>query len=162
MAVDMFLKIKGDPYAGESLDKKHKGEIDVLSFSWGQSNAGSSGYGTGAGSGKVSVQDFSFTMRTCKASPNLALACATGEHIPEATFTVRKAGKEQQDFLVIKFTELLISSYQVGGGGGEELPMESISFNFAKIETSYSPQKADGTLDAAVKTSYNIQENAAA
>jgi type VI secretion system secreted protein Hcp len=101
-------------------------------------------------------------MRTCKASPNLALACATGEHIPEATLTVRKAGKEQQDFLIVKFTNLLVSSYQLSSGGGEELPVESISLNFAKIEVSYSPQKADGTLDAAVKMNYNIQENAAA
>jgi type VI secretion system secreted protein Hcp len=162
MAVDMFLKIKGDPYAGESADKKHKGEIDVISFSWGESNSGSSGYGGGAGAGKVNMQDFTFTMKTCKASPNLALACATGEHIPEATLTCRKAGKEQQEFLIVKFTDLLISSYHVGSGPGEELPVESVSFNFAKIEVSYSPQKADGTLDAAVKMNYNVQENAAA
>ena len=162
MAVDMFLKIDGAPYAGESADKKHKGEIDVMSFSWGESNSGSAGYGGGAGSGKVNMQDFNFTMRTCKASPNLALACATGEHIKEATLTVRKAGKEQQDFLIVKFTDLLVSSYQVSGGAGEELPMESISLNFGKIEVSYSPQKADGTLDAAVKMNYNVQENAAA
>jgi type VI secretion system secreted protein Hcp len=162
MAVDMFLKIKGDPYAGESMDKKHKGEIDVMSFAWGESNAGSAGYGGGAGSGKVNMQDFSFTMKTCKASPNLALACATGEHIPEATLTVRKAGKEQQDFLIVKFTDLLVSSFQISSSAGEELPVESISLNFGKIEVSYSPQKADGTLDAAVKMSYNVQENAAA
>src|SRR5215213_6625333 len=134
MAVDMFLKIKGDPFAGEAADKKHKGEIDVLSFSWGESNAGSSGYGGGAGAGKVNMQDFSFAIRTCKASPNLALACATGEHIPEATLTVRKAGKEQQEFYIVKFTDVLVSSYQVSGSS--ELPMDSISLNYAKIEIS--------------------------
>jgi len=161
MAVDMFLKIKGDPYAGESSDKKHKAEIQVLSFSWGESNSGSAGSGGGGGSGKVNMQDFNFAMRTCKASPNLALACATGEHIPEAVLTVRKAGKEQQDFMIVTFTDILISSYQVGSSAGDELPAEQISFNYAKIKISYSPQKADGTLDAAVEMTYSVQENAA-
>jgi type VI secretion system secreted protein Hcp len=155
----MFLKIEGDPYAGESADKKHKGEIDVMSFSWGESNSGSSGFGGGAGAGKVNMQDITFAIRTCKASPNLALACANGEHIPSATLTVRKAGKEQQEFLIFKFTSVLVSSYQLSGS--TELPTESLSLNYAKIEMSYSPQKTDGSLDAAVKFAYSVEENAA-
>ena len=34
-AFDYFLKLDGIP--GESTDAKHKGEIDVLSWSWGES-----------------------------------------------------------------------------------------------------------------------------
>jgi type VI secretion system secreted protein Hcp len=33
MAVDMFIKIGA--LGGESKDKAHKGEIDVLAWSWG-------------------------------------------------------------------------------------------------------------------------------
>jgi type VI secretion system secreted protein Hcp len=157
MAVDMFLKIAGDPYKGESKDSKHADEIDVMGWSWGESNSGSFGAGGGGGSGKVNFQDFAMTMKTCKASPNLALACATGEHIDDATLTCRKAGKEQQEFLIIKFTELLVSSYTLSASS--EDPIESITFNFAKIEFSYKPQKKDGTLDAAIKFTYNIEEN---
>jgi type VI secretion system secreted protein Hcp len=36
-------------------------EIDVLSWSWGMSNAGSAHSGVGAGAGKANVQDLSFS-----------------------------------------------------------------------------------------------------
>ena len=73
MAVDMFMKI-GD-LKGEAQDEEHGDEIDVLSWSWGVSNSGSAHVGRGAGSGKVSVQDFSFTKWMDRASPALLLAC---------------------------------------------------------------------------------------
>src|SRR5688500_17748659 len=88
--VDYFLKINGSP--GESVDAKHKGEIDVLGFSWGVSQTGTMGYGGGGGAGKASFQDFHFTMPTSKASPKVMLACATGQHIDEAILYCRKAG----------------------------------------------------------------------
>lgn len=156
-AVDYFLKIEG--IDGESTDDKHKNEIDVLSWSWGEANSGSHGAGGGGGAGKVMMQDFSFTMKVNKASPKLMLACATGEHLKKATLTCRKAGKEQQEYLVIKFTDLLVSSFQTGGSAGEVVPVDQVSLNFAKIEYEYKPQKADGTLDSAVKAGYDLQAN---
>ena len=161
MANDMFLKFNDAGYEGESKDKTHAGEIDVLGWSWGESNSGSMGFGGGAGSGKVNFQDFSFTMRTCKASPNLFDACATGTHITGALLTARKAGKTQQEFLKITFGELLISSYSVSGGGGDELPLESITFNFANVEISYAPQKVDGSLASYITKKYDIQQQVA-
>jgi len=53
MAVDMFIKIGA--LKGESRDKVHKDEIDVLAWSWGMSNSGSAHVGGGAGAGKVNV-----------------------------------------------------------------------------------------------------------
>jgi len=142
MAVDYFLKIDSVP--GESTDKTHGKEIDLQSWSWGESNSGKHDSGGGGGAGKVAMQDFHFTMKVNKASPKLFLACATGQHIKEALLTCRKAGKEQQEYLKVKFSDLLISSYQTGGSSGAEVPVEQISFNFAKIEISYAPQKPDG------------------
>ena len=153
--VDYFLKIDGIP--GESLDHKHKDEIELESFSWGATNAGTSGRGPGSGAGKVAMQDFHFTMKVNKASPKLMLHCANGQHIKEALLTCRKAGKEQQEFLKIKFNDLLISSYQTGGSGhADVVPMDQISFNFVKIEVTYKPQKADGTLDAGTPVGYDL------
>ena len=43
--VDFFLKIEG--IEGESEDRAHKGEIEILSWSWGVTNAGTSGGGGG-------------------------------------------------------------------------------------------------------------------
>jgi type VI secretion system secreted protein Hcp len=156
-AVDYFLKIDG--IEGESTDKKHGKEIDILSWSWGESNSGSSAYGGGGGAGKVSMQDFSFAMHVNKASPKLILACASGQHIKSGLLTCRKAGKDQQEYLKIKFTDLLISSFQTGGSQGDVVPVDSITFNFAKIEYEYCPQKPDGTLDAKVPVHWSVKEN---
>ena len=156
--VDYFLKLKG--IDGESTDHKHKGEIDVESFSWGETNSGSHVTGGGGGAGKVSMQDFHFVMRASKASPKLMLACATGEHIGDGTLVCRKAGTDQQEFLTIKMTDLLVSSYQTGGSSnGGVVPMDQVSLNYAKIEFEYKEQKADGSLGGAVKAGYDLKAN---
>jgi type VI secretion system secreted protein Hcp len=158
-AVDYFLKIKG--IDGEAQDKTHKGEIELESWSWGESNSGSHSGGSGGGSGKVAMQDFHFVMKVNKASPKLFLACATGEHIPEAILVCRKAGKDQQEFLKVKFSDLLISSFQTGGSAhGDVVPTDQISFNFSKIEFEYKEQKADGTLGGGIPAGYNLKLNA--
>ena len=159
-AVDYFLKIEG--IAGESTDSKHKGEIDIESFSWGVTQSGAHAAGGGGGAGKASFQDFHFVMKINKASPKLMLACANGEHIKKATLVCRKAGKEQQEFMTVVMSDLLISSFQTGGSGhGDILPTDQISLNFAKIEFEYKEQKPDGTLGGAVKAGYDLKANKA-
>lgn len=156
-AVDYFLKIDGIP--GESQDSKHKNEVDIESWSWGQVNSGSHAAGGGGGAGKVSMQDYSFTMKVNKASPKLFLACATGQHIKEALLICRKAGKEQQEYLKIKFSDLLVSSFQTGGSAGDVIPVDQIALNFSKIEFTYAAQKADGSLDSPVVHNYDLKLN---
>ena len=107
MASDIFAKL-GD-IKGESLDDKHKDEIEVLSYSWGVTNAGSMAHGTGGGEGKATFHDLSFIHRYDKSSPVLMQYCATGVHLKEATITNRKAGKGQQEYLKITLTDILIS-----------------------------------------------------
>ena len=157
MAVDYFLKI--DTIEGESEDSKHKGEIHLDAWSWGETQTGSSAQDTGLGSGKVNMQDFHFTMKCCKASPKLFIGCANGEHIKKAVLTCRKAGKTQQEFLFYTFTDLLISSFQTGGNANDVIPTDQISFNFTKVVMEYKPQKADGTLDAGIKKGWNLKTN---
>jgi type VI secretion system secreted protein Hcp len=157
-AVDYFLKLAG--VEGESADHAHKGEIQVESWSFGAQQSGTMAFGGGGGAGKVTMNDFHFVMKVCKASPKLFLACATGEHFKEATLTSRKAGKQQQEFLKWKFTDLIVSSYQTGGSGGADvIPMDQISMNFAKVEIEYKEQKADGSLGGAVKAGYDQKQN---
>lgn len=155
--VDYFLNIDG--VKGESEDAKHKGEIQLESWSWGETQGGTMAHGGGGGAGKVQMQDFHFVMKVNKASPFLFLACANGEHIKKAVLTCRKAGKEQQEFLMWTFTDLLVSSYQTSGSGhSDALPMDQISMNFAAVEIEYKAQKVDGSLDAAVKKGYNLKQ----
>jgi type VI secretion system secreted protein Hcp len=155
--VDYFLKLEG--IEGESHDSKHKNEIDVESWSWGEINSGAHSAGGGGGAGKVSVNDFSFVMRVNKASPKLMLACADGTHIKKGTLVCRKAGKDQQEYLVIKLDDLLVSSYQTGGSHGDVLPMDSCSLNFSKIVIEYKPQNPDGSLGSTVTAGWNVKEN---
>ena len=150
-AVDYFLKIDG--IAGESTDDKHKGEIEISSFSWGVSNNIGS-QSSGAGAGKVSVQDFHFTLHTNLASPNLMLACATGKHIPKAVLTLRKAGGNHEEYLVINLQDCLISSFSpdgtaVGNPKVDDRPVESISLNFNKIEWIYDSPVTGQIVDVA-------------
>lgn len=155
---DYFLKI--DTIDGESKDAKHKNEIDVLSWSIGQSNGGSALQQGGMGSGKVAFQDFHFTMRMSKASPKLFLACSSGQHIPKAVLTVRKAGGDQQEFYQVTFSDLIVSSYQSGGSAGDNsLPVEQISLNFSKIEVQYKEQDAKGQLGGPIKAGWDLKQN---
>ncbi|HXJ52527.1 MAG TPA: type VI secretion system tube protein Hcp [Burkholderiales bacterium] len=154
MASDIFFKI-GD-IKGESMDDKHKDEIEVLSWSWGVNQTGSMSTGSGGGTGKASFNDISFLHHVDKASPILAMACATGEHIKEALLTVRKAGKGQQEFYHIKLADLLISSVHQSGADGQALT-ENVSINFSKISFDYKPQKQDGTLGPAVSFKYDVK-----
>jgi type VI secretion system secreted protein Hcp len=158
VASDYLLKIDG--IKGESNDSKHKDEIEIESFSWGATQSGSFATGGGGGAGKVSFQDIHFTTRVGVQSPNLMFACASGQHIKLATLTVRKAGKDQQEYYLIKLSDSLVSSYQSGGSeGSNALPVDQFSLNFAKIEFEYKTQKADGTLGAAVKAGWYQKTN---
>ena len=156
MAPDIFAKIGS--IKGESLDAKHKDEVEVLSWSWGVSQAGGTGPGGGGGTGKASFLDFQLTHRIDKASPLLMAACATGKHIKDATITNRKAGKGQQEFLIIKMNDILITSVQPSLSGGEG-SVESVTLKPAKVDLEYKPQKADGSLDAGVHFKYDIKLN---
>jgi type VI secretion system secreted protein Hcp len=154
MAADYFLQITG--IAGESTDSKHKGWIDVESWSWGETNTPPVTTGGGAGAGKVQVQDFHFTTRVSKASPGLFLACATGQHMKEAKLAAVKSGAMQQEFLTWTFSDVLISGYQTGGGAGD-LVMDQVSLNFAKLKVEYKAQKADGSLDTAITAGFDVK-----
>jgi type VI secretion system secreted protein Hcp len=145
-AVDYFLKLDG--IAGESTDSKHKGEIEVLSFSWGVSNAGS----ISAGSGKVSLQDFHVSKNFDKSSPLLLQNCATGQHIKTGLLTCRQAGGGQLEFLKITLSDILVTGFNPGANPtdtgfsalqGDSPTADQFSLNFATIQFDYTAD--DGT-----------------
>ena len=155
MAVDVFLKIEG--VEGESKDHKHGKEIDVMSYSWGLSQTGTMHGQGGGGAGKANFADMTISMPFNKASAHVALACATGKHFPKAVLTCRKAGDEQYDYLTYTMTDVIVSNYSTGGAG--EVPVDSVSLNFAKIESEYFEQDAKGKVTKASTFGYNIKEN---
>ena len=156
MASDIFAKL-GD-IKGESLDDKHKDQIELLSWSWGVANSASASTGSGGGAGRASFHDLSFTHKIDKASPLLLRGCATGQHLKEATITRRKAGKGQQEFLVIKMNDVIITSVTEADQSGAS-QVETVTLAFAKVDVEYRPQKADGSLDAGIHFKYDIKAN---
>jgi len=157
MAVDYFLKLDGVP--GESADAKHKGELDVLAFSWGVSRAGSSSPGGGGGAGKAVFEDLLVVARTSKASPKLWLACASGQHVKTAVLTCRRAGKAPVEFLKITLKDVTITSYEIDGSD-EELPLDQIALAFAKVETEFVSVDATGKAQPPVKSGWDLKKNA--
>ena len=141
---------------GESRDSRHKDEIDVLSWAWGVSGSGTPGHGGGAGAGKASLHDFSFTHHVDKASPLLMKACARGEHIRDATITVRKAGTGQQEYLIVTMTDVLVTSVSTSVTAEGDATVEGVVLTFAKVDLEYKPQRPDGTLDAGVHFTFDV------
>jgi len=160
MAMDMFMKIGS--LKGESMDKTHAGEMDVLAWSWGVSNSGSAHMGGGMGAGKANVQDISFTKWIDKSTPDLMLAACNGKHFPEAKLVVRKAGETPLEYLIITMKDVLITSISTGGSGGEDRLTENVTLNFASVQVEYTEQTATGAPGDKPKMSWNIAQNIAA
>ncbi|MET0388966.1 MAG: type VI secretion system tube protein Hcp [Polyangiales bacterium] len=157
MAVDMFLKI--DDIKGESTDEKHKGLIEVLSWSWGMSQTGSSHVGTGAGTGKVDVQNLTITKYIDTATPNLVKLCCKGKAFTAATLYIRKAGDKPVEYVKLELHNGLISQVAVAGSGGDDRFTENVSLNFASFKYIYTPQDAKGAAGAEISAAWNIAKN---
>ncbi len=156
MPSNIFAKLTD--IKGESLDSKHKDEIEVLSYSWGVANSVPPASGGGGGAGKATFHDFSFVHHIDKASPSLMRACATGTHIKEAIITSRrKAGKAPLDYMVVKFSDLLISNVSPSGSAGQpDTGSEMVTMSFAKVDLGYKVQKPDGSLGGSVDFKYDL------
>ncbi|MFL1549604.1 Hcp family type VI secretion system effector [Pseudomonas sp. D47] len=159
MAVDMFLKL-GD-IKGESRDQAHRDEIDITHWAWGMSQSGSMHSGTGGGAGKVNIANLNLTKALDKSSPNLMMACASGKHYPDAKLVVRKVGGASPvEYLVITLKEVMVVSYSSSAENGVDVLQDSFALNFATVDVSYQPQKADGGKDGGpVKFGWNIRQN---
>lgn len=158
MAVDMFLKML--PVKGEAQDQKHPDEIEVLSWSWGMSQTGTTHSGTGGGAAKVSVQDLTITKWVDKASADLIKACSTGQHFTDGLLTVRKAaGKEAIEYIKVKMQNIIITNVSTGGSHGEERLTEHVTLNFQKFNYEYTQQMPDGKPGAKPKFGWDIAKN---
>jgi type VI secretion system secreted protein Hcp len=153
-----FLKIDG--IKGESLDKQHKDEIEISSFSFGVTQSGGLGQGGGGGAGKATFSSFHVNKLYDAASPLLFKGVATGEHFKNATLSFRRRGDNPGDFLTIKLEDVLISGYQQGGTKEPPL-LEGVSLDASKLDIEYKPQSADGSFGDPIKASYDIKLNKA-
>ena len=151
MAIDTHIKFDG--IDGESTHKDHKGEVAVLSWSWGLTSP--AGSPTGAGKRKTVPQEMRIVHRYDKASPLLAKQAVMGRHVPSAVLTARKAGEGQKDFLKVTMKEVFITSVQASEGG--EGATEEVAMSYGTIDFEYRPQDVKGSLGSPVQFNWNIK-----
>lgn len=160
-ALNMFLKINGVP--GESTDKAHPNEIDVLAWSWGMSNSGTTHSGAGTGAGKANVQDFSFTKYLDKSSPKLMLSALKGETFTDAIFTVVRPNPKQAgttyECLKLKLENVLVTSVSGGGATAENNLTENVTLNFSKFTLDYIAPPISGSTPSIETVVYDISTN---
>lgn len=153
--LDHFLKI--DTIKGESTDSKHKDEIEVLEWSWGVSNTGSASTGGGAGSGKAFFSDFRWEQGLDSSFVPMFLGVAQGKHFESAVLSVRRDGKDSQDFFKMTLSDVLLNSLQTQTN--EDSFEVRASMNYSKIEMSYKRKNADGTYGAEIEGAWDLKQN---
>jgi type VI secretion system Hcp family effector len=161
MASTIFCKIDG--IKGESTDSNHKDEIELLSWSHGLTQPRSAVASTAGGgtAGRCNHSDMSVMKEMDSASPILSQYCCTGKHIDSITMTLRRAdGDKSVPYMVIKLSDVVISSVSVGGQT-DAIPSETVTFNYAKIEWEYTKQNRKGGAGGGkTNGSWDLSKNA--
>jgi type VI secretion system secreted protein Hcp len=156
---DVFLKL-GD-IEGESTDAKHKGEIDILSYSQSFKNAVSDATGGGGGAGKVTCGDITVLKNIDKSSPKLIQQVVTGKHIDKAVLTFRSVGRAALEYYVVTLEDVLVTSIDQTDQNNPARIFERVTLNSAQFKFSYQQQKADGQLLPAVQFGFDCRTNKA-
>jgi len=142
---ESFLKL-GD-IRGESTDSKHKGEIEILSFSQSFTNTSDGSFGGGAGTGKVQCGAISMLKSIDASSPFLLKGVATGQHYKDAVITFRAAGsKESQEYYVITMSDVLISELSQTDSADPNRIFEKLVINARTFEFKYTPSSVKGSV----------------
>lgn len=153
MSIDTHIKFDG--VEGEATHKDHKGEVELLSWSWNVSNA-SALTGGGSGKGKATPGEMVILHNYDKASPVLAKKCAQGVHFKEAVITARKSGEGQKDFIKVTLKEVYITSVAPSASAGGDI-VEAVSMSYGSIDFAYKPQDDKGGTGGEVKFGWNVK-----
>lgn len=129
--LDYFLKIDG--VQGESLDKTHKGEIDVLSWSW----------GTSTGSSGLVFDSFAWEQGMDRSFVPLFLDLVNGDPIRSAILTVRRNGTRPFEFFRMTLTDTHMVSLSAAGSG-DTLVVDA-AMDYGAIAMHYCVQNASGS-----------------
>jgi len=161
MAFDAFIKIDGIP--GESSDAKHKGEIEILNYGFGasQPQSGTASSAGSLGSARVNVQNFTFTHHLDIASTKLFEYCCNATHAATAVITLCRAGGDKQKYMEYKLSDVLVSSVGRGGDakGNEDVPVESVTLAFGKVEMTYTKIGIDGKPAGNASAGWDLKAN---
>jgi type VI secretion system secreted protein Hcp len=157
---EMFLKLDGVP--GESLDKTHASEIEILSWHWATENHVRWDLNQGGQATKVNIHEIKIDKICDKASVVLYKCCVTGKHIPSAKITCRKnAGDQKFEYLVVELTDVMVSKVSWDGRGEEQALNEAVELSFAEFKLNYTTQQDLGQASGAINFGFHVQKQQA-
>ena len=136
--IKAFIKIDG--IDGQSTDDKHKGQIDVVDFTYGgaQPTVRASHGGARSGAG-VAVDHFAFTHFIDKATPNLFKALCTGKPVAKVVFELCRSTGDSTPYLTITMEDAVVSAVRNGElVDGSVVPAETVELDYGKITITYT------------------------
>jgi type VI secretion system secreted protein Hcp len=160
---DIYAFLELEDIDGESQDSDYTNKIELHSASWGATNNSSYSKGTGSGIGKGQIQDISCHKFTDKASLKLMERVVNGKPIGSGKLSLLKqSGETKVPYLEIELTNVVVTSFQFSATGDGQLPMESFSLNFVKVQSHYKPQGNEGDPTGNVDFGWDLQQNTVA
>lgn len=159
-ADDIFLKLDGVP--GESIDARHKGEIDVLSYSQSLTGPFARGATSGAAaSGKTTCGPVTITKYVDLSSPDLILSAANGRHIPSAVITFRRAGQTPVEYYTVILDDVIVTEVEQtdSRSSSSQRAVEKVSLIGRRVRFEYTAQRPDGGSGAKPKSGWDCAAN---
>ena len=133
---DMFLKLAG--VTGEATDPSHSGEIEVISWNWGQEAPAVVGGTTPKG--RAAMSELTVLKRVDQSTPTLMALLRTHKLTPSATLTVRKAGTTPLPYFKLELTNVRVTSLLTDTSGPDLV--DRLRLGFTKIKVTYTPQQS--------------------
>jgi len=152
---DTFLKLNG--IEGESTDAKHKGEIEILSFTQSWINAGSTGSGGGGGAGKVNCGPVTLMKNIDKSSPALLKNVISGRHIPDGVITFEANNRASSEYYTITMKEVFVTEVTQTDAADPNRIFEKLVLQASDYEFEYRPQTVKGEVGTPIKVAYNCK-----
>src|SRR5882724_10895435 len=112
IAPKFFLKF--EEIKGDSRSKNHDKEVEITSWSWGETQSAFPAEKVKAG-GSVAMRDFQFTAATGAASSQFLLHCASAKRLKSAILTCERdiPGGSRHIYLTITLTSVVIGSFDI-------------------------------------------------
>lgn len=134
-----------DGFEGESQDKDHKGWSDILSFNQPIQRPGTGG-GSARRRGSAILEDIIVTKEMDKVSPKIAEAALQGKVIPEVEIhlTASTNGATQTTYYKYRLTNVMVTSYEIGGSESDGVSMDEFAMNYEEIEVTYTEYDDEG------------------
>ena len=153
----IYIDWAGKKPAGNVTAEGFKDQIEIHSLQWGVGRAISMITGNAANreASQPSFSEFTISKSMDTATVGLFEKAAYGSTGDKVIITVVKTGADKVDtFVTYTLHNVLVSSYSMSTGG--DLPSESLSLSYTKIEMEVVAGSADNKDGKKLRTGYDV------